>query len=538
MTRTESLVGRLSVQDSEWKAGLARAATQFKSFSANAGKMLSSGVSSGFGVLKSMGGMLAGIGGQVAGFLGALGGIGGVLSAAGITAGIKDITDLGGELSDVSARTGIAVDQLVILREQFRQGGLDIEGVTTYVKKMNAALLDTGKKDVFAGLGLDQAALLAKAPTEAINSIISSVRRLKGVAKQQGALSDIFGKSGVEMMTLVVDPKSAENARKMVGSMANVLADASGDFDTISDNFFGGIPVKIRQAFSGFTDALRKPLLQLAEAVTTMDFTPVGKKLGDQLMWSWDLFSTMWKQDTLFEYVRLGLSNAVMGAFSFAIQGVGILFDELFTKQGTKIWGMVSAIGDYLKGLIQELATTLGSSWLDKQRVGTEAQSPYERRMAESKDIQSSAMESFRNWAETYAITTDAGRILDRLKTIQPGEGTQAAMDRNADRMGAITMQAADSARISQNSPIQSWQDLNPLKKTPMREWTMPGGETVTTQMNRLDPGLQAREQAAERIAQGKSAPGVDSGLIKSALDFLSKIEINTEKTRLGLEVE
>jgi hypothetical protein len=501
-TRTESLVGKLSIQDTEWKAGLARAARQFRTFATQAGKTLASGISSGFGALKGLGSMLGKIGGQVAGVLSVLGGVGSALSLAGIAAGMKGAVDLGGELSDVSARTGIAVDQLVILREQFRQGGIEAGRVTDVVVRMNRALLDGKKEPLFKSLGLDQSRLLTMKTADAMNAVIGRVRKIKGLAKQQEALGGIFGKSaGPEMMTLVVDTNSFENAKKMVGGMAADMKEFANDFDFISD-MVSGISVKMQQLFTSFTGQLREPLLEFANTILEMDLSPVGKRLGAQLMWAGKLFQSLWKQGTFWDYAKMGIANLVMWGISYAVGAVKVMWGAIFDEKNfLVIKTFIDAIGMYFGGVMNEVVAEMRANMpgggLYKLSGGFgEAMAGAAVKKQAAGDMAANAV-GFAGDLVPHAM----GKIVDGLANIQPLDMLKPWIERNTAAMDRIAWQATDSARIARNSPIQSLSDLSPFSKIPKRTWTLPGGQTVETE--RLLPSNPTERRPEDAAATG-----------------------------------
>jgi hypothetical protein len=452
-TKTERLVGKLSVHDSEWRAGLARASSQFKAFSGGIGRTLAAGLGSARGAISGLGGMLKGA------FSGAMSaitgiaqvlGVGGLLSGAGIVAGMKNIADLGGELSDVSARTGMAVKDLVILRQQLRLGGIAASDVTQYVRRMNDALMDTNKADLFKALGLDSARVLASGPVNALNSIISRVRELGHTAAQQKALSEIFGvRRGIQLMTLVVDPKSAEKARQMVGSMAQTLAEKTNELATISDNL-EGIPVKVQQIFAGFTTHLTDPLLKATAAVANADFTQVGAKLGDQLLWAVEIFRGMWQNNDIWAWTAAQLKNVFMWGASYFTGVMLAAWNAVFSRENMMIVGnLFQAVGMGLAGEIQA-----------SMPFGDKEQGESKKRSAEM------------ILSNTTGLALDMGavtmkRFAESIANLKALPIFDPAIRANNLDISGIISDAAATRGVSARAPIQSVSDLTPSMRPP-----------------------------------------------------------------------
>ena len=367
-TRTETLQGRLTLQDAEWQAGLARAASQFKGFSGNVGRMLSQAASSGINAFKGIGSVLGGIVGQATQLLSILGGVGGVLSVAGITMGIKQTTDLGGKLSDVSAKTGIAVKDLVVLQEQFRQGGMgdDIEVATGYMRRMGDALRDAKKGDVFQALGLDQAKLKAGGTLEAFDKILQAVSKLGDLNAQQGALGSLFGgRQGIQLMTLVKDGDSRKNAERMVGEMKDAFGRSAVDMDFVSDNLFGGIPIKMRQLFAGFTGNLLPALKKAADWVMDLDLTAIGGRLSEQLVWAWKVFEQIIRQGEVLNFLWSSLKNIFMAGAAYFTGIMGAAWNAIFSKENMMVAkGMFDALTMHLGAGIEDALHGILPSWM------------------------------------------------------------------------------------------------------------------------------------------------------------------------------
>jgi hypothetical protein len=457
---TIPLIGELGLKDDKFNQALARNQQKFRQFSSEAGKGLSGAFAAGGNALKSFGGMAAGVfnglKNAVFGLTQALG-LGGLLSTAGIMAGIKDIADLGGRLSDTSARTGIAVKDLVILEEQFRQAGIGADQATNYVRRMNEALLDGKKADLFKAMGLDAASLLRSSPQDALNKILGQIRQIGSTAQQQKALSNIFGaRQGVMLMTIVTDPDSFAKAQQMVGGMSELMNKNANALDRISDNLWGGIPVKIRQAFLGFTDALIDPLLEATKFVESIDFTNTGQKLGEQLMWAWDIFSGLVKNENLMEYIGERLRQGFIWALSYLAGGLSVLFKNLLSPENLLI----------LKSLMGYVSNSISAA------------------AAEINPFRSGQAESFRESAKTQLdsalsliptmIPVTGARIMQDLGDIKPLESMTPSLVAATRRIEDLHAAAGLTSGVSLMPPVQSMRDLAPVMQ-PLRTPTERG---------------------------------------------------------------
>lgn len=505
-TRTENLVGKLSIHSAEWKAGLAAAASQFRSWSQGIARSAASGVG-------SISGMISGITGSIGEVAGALG-LGGLLSAGGIVAGMKNIADLGGELSDVSVRTGIAVDDLMVLREQFRQGGVDVDSVTQYVRRMNEALMDAKKKDLWNALGLSPGKLLKAGPVDSLNAIISRVRELGKTAQQQKALSEIFGgRQGIQLMTLVADTSSAENAKKMLGSMPVTMAKNANALDAVSDNLFGGIGVKAQQFFAGFTTELLKPLTAAMNTVMNWDFTPVGKKIGAQLIWAVDIFRGLWANDDVWSYAWVSMKRLFMGGASYFAGVMGAAWNAVFSRENMMIMGnLFKAAGMYLAGSIQAaIPAMLGGSASEGTSKMDSAQMIMSNTAGLMNDMGQKTIQRF---------IEGVGDALSNYKSLPYFE--QQMQQAAAESRGYITA-AASKMGVQRNSPIQAWADFLPTSR----------GSWTDFLSKNADPTFRPYQDPNSIVIRGSTDPKaltpLSTGQVQQALKFLGDIAANTK---------
>lgn len=227
------------------------------------------------------------IGVGLSGLLGAGGLIGGLGSIAGIAAGLKDALDMGGRLSDMSAKTGIATKSLVILEQAFKDSGLAAEQVGTAVAKMQDNLVSAsrgggGPAEALGLLRLNAEALLALQPDEQFAEIGRAIASINDPATRTAVTLDIFGKSSSDLLTLFRDSSVFDVAAQRVGGLAGVMQRSAAAFDAISDAF-GSLGVKLRGLFAGMAESIVPELTRIAELINSIDLTPIGQRMGDAI---------------------------------------------------------------------------------------------------------------------------------------------------------------------------------------------------------------------------------------------------------------
>jgi hypothetical protein len=213
--------------------------------------------------------------------------VGGFLSLRGVMRGFKDAFDMGGALSDLSARTGAAVSDLAILGEAFKQNGLSADQVGSSINRLQRALAGANEdgedtSGVFSKLGLDMRALRKMNPTQQFDAIGKAIASIEDPAERAAAAMAIFGRSGGELITLFRDGKAIGNAAQNLGKQAHLLQKNAALFDRISD-ILGSAGNKLKGFFVGLADRFAPTLLPLLEAFDRLDFASFGQALGESI---------------------------------------------------------------------------------------------------------------------------------------------------------------------------------------------------------------------------------------------------------------
>ena len=174
-----------------------------------------------------------GIAGKLAPLAGA---IAGVFSVQAVANFAKEIVNLGGQISDLSQRTGLSVTAVQELKFAADQTGTSIETVSGAVSKLGKGLVEGGQGTVQAvdALGLSFRDLQKMKPDEAFTQVAEAIAGIEDPMQQSAAAMALFGKAGVELLPAIksgISDLRAEAQRLgVVLSEENVAAlDAFGD---------------------------------------------------------------------------------------------------------------------------------------------------------------------------------------------------------------------------------------------------------------------------------------------------------------------
>lgn len=240
----------------------------------------------------------------------------GALEAAKALAdGVREAYNLGSELQDMSDKTGIAADQIMILQQAAKDNG--IEDITGAVGKMQKNLIEATKKgsgpaaEAFQELGLRAEDLVNKLPTEQLDTIGRKIMEIRNPALRAAEAMDIFGKQGREILPLFADAGALGTAAKSIGKQAQILRDSSGDFDKISDRL-GRAGLKLQGFFVGIAADILPYMDEVTKRFDDLDLADQGKKFGEGIKTAVDFIIGVFKDpgklwDVSIDYLKAGL---------------------------------------------------------------------------------------------------------------------------------------------------------------------------------------------------------------------------------------
>ena len=207
--------------------------------------------------------------GLMNGGLGRMAGLlGGVIGVAAITNFSKNLLQVGDRLQKVSLQLGISVEQLEIYQFAASQSGVNTEALNKSLQKfsINIGEAGTGAKtqvEAFEGLGIsihdtngnlkDSPALFAEVAT-AISNLQSPTEKIR-------IATDLFGKSGVELVPLLnAGEQGIKNFEKTLRDAGGIIggdaADAMAVFNDKIDILGTGLRGKLAPALVAILPAL------------------------------------------------------------------------------------------------------------------------------------------------------------------------------------------------------------------------------------------------------------------------------------------
>ena len=260
-------------------------------------------------------------------------------AAQSVVQGFGDALDLGGRLSELSARTGESAGKLLVLETAFKNSGLGAETVGVAINKLQNFMQDAtngGDKQVATmnRLGISLAELQGKTPTEQMQIFADKIAAIDDPTQRAAASSDVFGdKLGGKLLPLLNDFSPAiEDAREKVGSMEQVMDENAETFDAAGETI-DAVKGKMAAFAAGVLSEVIPAVSGLGEEMAKVDFASFGEKVGKALVGELEKFKdTTAGASEIIKVLNDALGNAVNSAIPVnnAFEKVGDSTVELY----------------------------------------------------------------------------------------------------------------------------------------------------------------------------------------------------------------
>ncbi len=239
--------------------------------------------------------------------------------------GGRDIIKLGADLDHLSAQTSVAVGELLILKQAFEDNGISSDKLGKSINKMQRSIVEAGEGlsepvKAFEELNINIEDLKDLSPSEQFDTIAKAIGKIEDPAARATAAMRIFGRSGAELQSLFLAGDIEDTARSL-GMLPEVLERNSKELERI-DTIMGRLSGKGRQLFAGIADQLSTELLGPLERLNSMDFTPIGQRLGALIGIFVDAFGSGELGDLIALTIEAGFEQgAILAKKSFS--GIG-----------------------------------------------------------------------------------------------------------------------------------------------------------------------------------------------------------------------
>jgi tetratricopeptide (TPR) repeat protein len=253
----------------------------------------------------------------------------------------KAFLDMAGNLTDLSAKSGITTTALQKLKFAAEQNGGTLEQVTNAIAQMSNRLVNGDKSAVAAlgKLGLSVADIRKMSPDQAFTALADAIAKVPDPMGQSALAMALFGKSGADMLPMMKGnlTETANEAERLGLIVGEDVVKAADDFgDSLGVLFTQGMAL-IGQVLSPIL-----PILQGLLGIVIKVAQAVGPVLGG----AFEIVIGAGRKALDF---LVGMAKKV-GEFVSKIPGMSTVMEGVSTA--------ITAIGDGAKWLHENLAET------------------------------------------------------------------------------------------------------------------------------------------------------------------------------------
>lgn len=210
-------------------------------------------------------------------------------AASAIVSGFGEAIDLGGQLTDLSSRTGESAGNLLVLQRAFDNTGVGADKVGGSINKLQKFMAEASaggedQKATMNALGISMSDLAGKTPTEQMQVFATKISGITDPTERARAAMEVFGKSGGELLPLLNDfDAEIDGAKSQLGSMPDVMNRSAGAMDQLGDNF-AAIKKKTMEFAAGFIETALPALNAFVSSLTGVDSAGWGESLMKRVM--------------------------------------------------------------------------------------------------------------------------------------------------------------------------------------------------------------------------------------------------------------
>lgn len=175
----------------------------------------------------------------------------------------RQVVDTGGDIADLSAKTGLTTTEVQRFQYVADQTGTSVDTVGRAVSQMSRRLVD-GNKDAAKAtreLGLSFSDLQAMSPGAAFERIAEAIRDVPDPMRQTSLAMDLFGKSGVDVL-----PAMKAGVKDLGDEFQNAGGVISGEAVAALDKF-GDAWGRVSASFTGQAGQILGDVLRIKDGL-------------------------------------------------------------------------------------------------------------------------------------------------------------------------------------------------------------------------------------------------------------------------------
>jgi len=466
---------KFSATDAGFSGTVAKVNNSMRSMDDNARKVSNSVKSSFSGMAKAGAALAVGFGAIQAG----IGAIRGTIDNFGAA------LDMGGELNDLSSRTGETAGNLMVLGRAFDNAGSSADKVGPTINKLQKAIIEAGQGngaavDAFKRLGLNLEELKYAAPIDQMRAVGVALQGVTNPSERAAIAMQVFGKSGGELLPMLMSMgEEIANAKGELGDFPGVMDRSAAAFDQLGDKI-SVMRGKLTEFAAGMLEGALPALNQFVEGGAKLDAAGFGAQIGTRLAEAFSLITSgeMWE---IFKLKGEKAINSIQT--SPAMNG--------FAATINTIWdGIMSKSGENFN---------FDETWNKYATAGIDANTE----IADSLDERISGIMD-----RTAKRMADAARQLDRESQERAAESGIMVKDirppRESREIPELLKRVSESVKKDSKTIAENFATIAPAIAEAASLSSQVRNRTTDAIMNeRVDPGGRLQAKANEAVASG-----------------------------------
>lgn len=336
---------------------------------------------------------------------------------------------MGGQLNDLSARTGETAGNLAILQRAFENAGAGAESVGPTINRLQRAIVEAGQggkqqAEAFAKLGINLSEIKNLTPTEQLQAIAKALQNVGNDSDRTAIAMQLLGRSGGELIPLLRAMGSElDVARGQLGSTPAVMDRVAGALDTLGDNF-NAISQKAKEFAVGLLERAAPALVEITNRIANIDAAGLGAKLSDYAVRTGQWMSETLKLNKALKNIEIAMKGITSGNFG---DGLKLMFltarDTAFNAINQIVAAAQAAIST-LTGAVAKMFDANGALILLLKTSFTIAADYFKEALFRS---MASIMEGFGPWGQKIAETMryQADTAARSIEMLTQGIGSQ-----------------------------------------------------------------------------------------------------------------
>lgn len=368
----------------------------------------------------------------------------GIAGAAGLTALVKNSFDSIDAVGKMSAKLGIASENLIAFQHQASLAGVESGTFEKALQKMVSGIDDAGRgigtaKDAFAALNLDPSKLASGSTEDAYKQIADAIAKTEGAQKQLALTTQIFGQRGADLIHILRQGSAGfEETRAEVERLGTAFSDVesiqiqnANDAVNTLGKTIGGVANRIAIGLAPIVEEIAKRFTNWISSmnsglgITTAITGGVIKAFG--------FFSDLvYGLKLLWKIVEVAANGFFLGVVT-GVQMASEALDSLLVAVGLSATGLTEEIGFLVTALEEQLQKT-GEEF----QALADAGRPSDRITKEWEAITKSAKQAAEAAAEIQKQTREA--VPDMEALVNPTKKVEDILAGLRDQLDKLTV--------------------------------------------------------------------------------------------------